>query len=67
MSKKGERGQNLQPGKAEKAYGGYLPSVEGQGRSDMAERSAQYHPDKRSEKTLYIAHAEQDRDHGAGK
>lgn len=29
MSKKSERNQNLQAGKAEKAYKGYLPSVEG--------------------------------------
>lgn len=53
MSKKGERNQDLQHGKAEKAYHGYLPSVEGQGRSDMAEASAQHNPEKRSEKTLH--------------
>lgn len=29
MSKKAERNQNLQMGKAEKAYKGYIPSVEG--------------------------------------
>lgn len=52
VSKKGERNQNLQPSKAEKAYGGYLPSVAGEGRSDMAEASAQQNPALRSEKTL---------------
>jgi hypothetical protein len=55
VSKKGERNQVQQPSKLEKAYGGYLPSVEGQGRSDMAEASAQHDPDKRSEKTLKSA------------
>lgn len=52
MSKKSERNQNQQPSKPEKAYGGYLPSVEGEGRSDMAEASAQHNPELRSERTL---------------
>jgi hypothetical protein len=34
MTKKGQRDQDLQPSKAEKAYGGYLPSMEGQGASN---------------------------------
>jgi hypothetical protein len=54
MSKKGERNQNQQqPSKPERAYGGYLPSVEGEGRSDMADPSAQHNPEMRSEKTLH--------------
>lgn len=55
MSKKGERNQAQQEGKVDKAYGGYLPSVEGQGRSDMAEATAQTDPQKRSEKFLKTA------------
>lgn len=33
MSEKGERNQVQQPSKAEKGYGGYLPSVEQKGRT----------------------------------
>jgi hypothetical protein len=52
VSKKSERNQNQQPSKPERAHGGYLPSVEGEGRSDMAELSAQQNPEQRSERTL---------------
>jgi hypothetical protein len=52
LTKKGQRDQDLQPGKAEKAYGGYLPSFEGQGRSDVADGSTRNNPLARTEKYL---------------
>lgn len=53
MTKKGQRDQDLQPGKLEKAYGGYLPSVEGQGRSDVEDSPAtRDNPLARTEKYL---------------
>ncbi|HLN65113.1 MAG TPA: hypothetical protein VK464_26630 [Symbiobacteriaceae bacterium] len=54
MTKKGQRDQALQPGKAEKAYGGYLPSMEGQGRSDVEDSpSLRDNPQARTEKYLF--------------
>lgn len=52
MSKKGERNQSLQPSKAEKAYGGYLPSVEAPG--DPKEREAK----SPTERSLHISQPE---------
>ncbi len=40
MSRKGNRNQELQAGKAEKAYGGYLPDVMSEGDKDREELSA---------------------------
>lgn len=54
MSKKGERNQNLQPSKAQKAYGGYLPSVEGEGRADAAEQESK----SQTQKTLRVSQPE---------
>ncbi len=55
MSKKGKRNQELQPSKAEKAYGGYLPSVEGEGRAEVpTNAAAQWHPEQRKERNLDI-------------
>lgn len=54
MTKKSQRDQALQPGKAEKAYGGYLPSMEGQGRSDVEDSpSLRGNPEARTETFLY--------------
>lgn len=39
MTRKGARNQEQQAGKAEKAYGGYLPSVMSEGPTDRAELS----------------------------
>lgn len=52
MTKKGQRDQDLQPGKLEKAYGGYLPSVEGEGRSDVEDGATRNNPLARTEKYL---------------
>ncbi|HEY3369094.1 MAG TPA: hypothetical protein VGK74_28895 [Symbiobacteriaceae bacterium] len=52
MSKKGERNQELQPGKAEKAYGGYLPSVQTEIEADEGERPADANTIQRAEQTV---------------
>lgn len=45
MSRKGERNQNQQQGKLAKAYGGYLPSVEGTQHPDVPHWDGEQDPD----------------------